>query len=232
MKRSIPFILIIIVFTTALLSFGNDTSSINLDENQLIHLRESSAPKIYKNGILFTYKGNAKIVYLSGSFLNWEKLISMSQSYFGVWYYFHKESLEAGNYLYKYKVDNFWILDPMNPDIARDYYDQSLSLLKIEKKLTIYDKSPVINLKTRECTFWIENKNASMIYIYGDFNNWNPYQFRLNREGDFWTITLKLESGIYGYRFIVDFNKELLDPHNDNIKMNNMNEYCSIAIIP
>lgn len=232
MNKGFAFILLILVLSTLLFSFETNTALINLDETQLIHLRESSAPKIYKNGILFTYKGNAKIVYLSGSFLNWEKLVQMNQSYFGVWYYFHKETLDAGQYLYKYKVDNFWILDPMNPEIARDYYDQSLSLLRIENKLIIYDKSPVINIKTKECMFWIENKDAKSIYLYGDFNNWNPYQFRLTREGDFWTITLKLESGRYGYRFIVDFDKELLDPHNDNIRLNSQNEPCSIAIIP
>ncbi|MEJ5272858.1 MAG: hypothetical protein WH035_01905 [Spirochaetota bacterium] len=232
MKKSIFLFLLILILCSILVSFDIDTTLINLDENQLIHLKDSSSPKIYKNGILFTYKGNAKVVYLSGSFLNWERLVPMAQSYFGVWYYFHKESLDVGSYLYKYKVDNFWILDPMNPQIARDYYDQSLSLLKIEKKLVIYDRSPVINSKTRECLFWIENKNASNIYIYGDFNNWNPYQFRLTRDGDFWTITLKLESGRYGYRFIVDFDKELLDPHNDNIKLNAQNEPCSIVYVP
>jgi 1,4-alpha-glucan branching enzyme len=232
MKKSLFLLLIILLLCSILLSFDTDTSLINLDENQLIHLRDSSAPKIYKNGILFTYKGNAKVVYLSGSFLNWERLVPMSLSYFGVWYYFHKESLDVGQYLYKYKVDNFWVLDPMNPEIARDYYDQSLSLLKIEKKLIIYDRSPVIDIKTKECLFWIENKNASNIYIYGDFNNWNPYQFRLTRDGDFWTIRLKLESGRYGYRFIVDFDKELLDPHNDNIKLNSQNEPCSIVYVP
>jgi len=224
--------IILILIATILISFSSNTYSINLDENQLIHLRESSAPVIYKNGILFTYKGIAKTVYLSGSFLNWEKLVPLMQSYFGVWYYFHKQSLNEGQYLYKYKVDNFWILDPMNPEIARDDYDQSLSLLKIDNKLTIYEKSPVIDNKTKECLFWIENKNASNIYIYGDFNNWNPYQFRLTKEGDFWTIKLKLESGKYGYRFIVDFDKELLDPHNDNIKLNNQNEPCSIVVVP
>ncbi|MFN3412106.1 MAG: hypothetical protein ACK4YF_08110 [Exilispira sp.] len=232
MKKSFIILLFLMSLTLTLISFDIDTTLINLDETQLIHLRESSAPKIYKNGILFTYKGTAKIVYISGSFLNWERLISMTQSYFGVWYYFHKESLSEGQYLYKYKVDNFWILDPMNPQIARDYYDQSLSLLNIEKKLTIYERSPVINNKTRECLFWIENKDAKTIYIYGDFNNWNPYQFRLTREGNLWTISLKLQSGVYGYRFIVDFNKEVLDPHNDNIKLNKLNEPCSIAIIP
>lgn len=232
MKKSHILILSILLIAISLISFDIDTSLINLDENQLIHLKESSAPKIYKNGILFTYKGAAKTVYISGSFLNWERLIPMMQSYFGVWYYFHKESLDSGQYLYKYKVDNFWVLDPMNPEIARDYYDQSLSLLKVDKKLVIYERSPVINPKTRECLFWIENKFATSIYIYGDFNNWNPYQLRLTREGDLWTISLKLEKGIYGYRFIVDFNKELLDPNNDNIKLNKQNEPCSIVIIP
>ncbi len=232
MKKTVILVLINLILASLFISFEANISLMNLDENQLIHLRESHSPLIYKNGILFTYKGNAKTVYVSGSFLNWEKIIPMMQSYFGVWYYFHKQSLDAGQYLYKYKVDNFWILDPMNPEIARDDYDQSLSLLKIEKKLTIYEKSPVINNKTKECLFWIENKNACTIYIYGDFNNWNPFQFKLTRDGDFWTIRLNLESGRYGYRFIIDFDKEILDPHNDNIKLNDQNEPISFFIVP
>ncbi len=232
MKKTFYLFLLITFLALSFISLDSDVAYINLDENKLIHLQESSAPVIYKNGILFTYKGNAHQVHLSGSFLDWKSLIPMNKSYFGIWYYFHKQSIDQGRYLYKYKVDNFWILDPMNPEIARDDYDQSLSLLIIDKKLVIYEKSPVINTKTKECLFWLENKYATSIYIYGDFNNWNPFQYKLTRDGDFWTITLRFESGRYGYRFIIDFDKEILDPNNDNIKINNQNEPCSIVVVP
>ncbi|HNV44610.1 MAG: hypothetical protein KBG82_06935 [Spirochaetes bacterium] len=232
MKKKYLVFIIIIISIIVLFSFEMNVSSIILDEKQLIHLQEAKPPQIYKNGILFTYKANAKTVYISGSFVKWEKLIPMEQSYFGVWYYFHKEALPAGDYLYKYKVDNFWVLDPVNSEVARDDYDQVLSLLKIPVNLIIYDSSPVRDKKTNEYMFWLENSSAQSIYIYGDFNNWNPFQYRLSREGNFWFIRLKLERGRYGYRYVIDFSKEILDPHNENILVNSANEPCSIIYVP
>lgn len=226
------FFILIISIISFTLFLNSTTYSKNkiLDEKKLLHLKESSPPIIYKNGILFTYKGKGYSVYLSGSFVNWEKMLKMKKSYFNVWYYFYTEKIEKGSYSYKYNVDNFWILDPNNKDIIRDIYDHPLSLLQIPEKMIFFQKSPIIENRFK-VIFWLKDINARSIYIYGDFNKWDPYQLPLKKEGNTWSITMILKPGIYGYRFIINFEKEILDPHNPKILENSFGEKCSIVEI-
>jgi hypothetical protein len=46
-----------------------------------------------------------------------------------------------------------------------------------------------------------------------------------------WNIKIKLSPGRYGYRFIIDFEKEILDPNNPIILENKFGEKCSIIEI-
>lgn len=228
-KLSLIFLVIIIISLT-FFNFTIDSRNKILDEKKLLHLKESSLPIIYKNGILFTYKGKGFNVYLSGSFVNWERMLKMKRSYFDVWYYFYTEGINKGDYSYKYNVDNFWILDPNNKDITRDVYDHPLSLLHIPTKMIFFQKSPIIE-DGYKVVFWLNDISARSIYIYGDFNKWDPYQLPLEKEGNTWTISLTLRPGIYGYRFIIDYEKEILDPNNPKILENNFGEKCSIVEI-
>jgi len=224
------FIVLLIILSIILSGFSVNPGNQIMDEKKLLHLKNSSAPVIYKNGILFTYKGEGQSVYLSGTFVNWEEMIKMEKSYFGVWYYFFKKSINPGIYGYRYNVDNFWILDPANKEITRDERDHPLSLLYIPEKLIFFEKSPIIE-EDNTVLFWLKDIEARTIYIYGDFNNWDPYQFPLKKEGNLWNIKIKLSPGRYGYRFIIDFEKEILDPNNPIILENKFGEKCSIIEI-
>lgn len=52
--------------------------------------------------------------------------------------------------------------------------------------------------------FSIEAPLAERVQLAGDFNGWRPDTLELQRVGDVWTTSLKLEPGRYRYRFVVD----------------------------
>ncbi len=224
-------LIFLIIFIIPLFSYTVNRNDQYLDENKLMHIKESSAPIVYENGILFTYEGDGNNVKLSGSFVQWEKVLDMKKSFFGVWYYFFKKSIPEGNYSYKYNVDNFWILDPLNDAIIRDKKDHPLSKLKLEKNYNFYQESPYID-NNGKYTFWLKSPKASRVYLVGDFNNWNPYQIEMKKVDSFWKVSIDLQPGEYGYKFVIDYTEEILDPNNEMIKINIFNSKCSVVRVP
>lgn len=206
-----------------------DLTNTKIDENNLNNISQSSEPIIYSNGVLFTYKGPGKIIKISGSFFDWQYMENMKKSFYDVWYYFLKKPLKKGNYVYKFNVDNFWILDPNNPRTYRDNNDHQLSLLVVPKDVNFFSISPVIN--NSNVTFWIEDKGQKYVYVYGNFNNWNPFEYLLFKEDGYWKITLNLKPGKYFYRFIIDYSQEIVDPNNPNIGYDYFGKQCSYFIL-
>ena len=60
-----------------------------------------------------------------------------------------------------------------------------------------------------------------MMYIAGNFNNWNPNAFSMKHENGEWSFKVHLSAGKHLYKFIAD-GKWILDPHN---KLWEQNEY-------
>lgn len=65
----------------------------------------------------------------------------------------------------------------------------------------------------RLVTFRIDEPGAKSVSVVGSFNGWSPQDHRLQRRDDrTWEITLSLAPGRYAYRFLIDQNKQVLDP--------------------
>lgn len=62
--------------------------------------------------------------------------------------------------------------------------------------------------------FAIENQQARRVALVGDFNQWNPSQHRLHRDGRTarWVITVDLPAGLHKYAFIVNDSVWTPDP--------------------
>lgn len=62
--------------------------------------------------------------------------------------------------------------------------------------------------------FTIRSLEARQISLVGDFNQWNPRQHRLHREGQTatWYITVQLPAGLHKYAFIVNDSVWTTDP--------------------
>lgn len=62
--------------------------------------------------------------------------------------------------------------------------------------------------------FSIRSLEARQISLVGDFNQWNPRQHRLHRDGKTatWYITVELPAGLHKYAFIVNDSVWTTDP--------------------
>lgn len=62
--------------------------------------------------------------------------------------------------------------------------------------------------------FFIDYRQARQVALVGDFNEWNPRQHRLQRDGagERWSIVVSLPAGLHKYAFIVDDSVWTPDP--------------------
>ena len=74
------------------------------------------------------------------------------------------------------------------------------------------DAGPADRLVARR--FVIESEQAREVALVGDFNQWNPEQHQLHRDGRTarWYITVKLPAGLHKYAFIVNDSVWTPDP--------------------
>ena len=89
--------------------------------------------------------------------------------------------------------------------------------------------SASITVFPRETVFDISAPNAKDVYLVGDFNHWKMNdESRLARLGDGkWEKRVRLETGKYRYKFIVD-GEWLLDSRNPERESNPFGTYDSI----
>ncbi|WP_210464581.1 glycogen-binding domain-containing protein [Rufibacter roseolus] len=139
---------------------------------------------------------SAKAVFLAGSFNNWRDFeLPMKKTATG-WELPY--SIGPGNYSYKFKVDNQWILDPANP-------------LKVGNPEGTGNSYLIISPNH---TFRLKNYGkAKEVYVAGDFNNWDPKALLMRKEGNDWVFNVHLPIGKNRYKFIVD-GDWIIDPDN------------------
>jgi len=82
----------------------------------------------------FKLKGftEAKNVFLAGDFNHWDPKAYAMKKEGDVWIF--PVHLSVGKHLYKFIVDNKWIIDPSNPLWEQNEYDNGNSVLWIEER--------------------------------------------------------------------------------------------------
>ncbi len=154
---------------------------------------------ISEGGDLFTFQlfgfPNAKKVNLASSFNNWSTINTAMVKEGKVWKTTIK--LNKGKHLYKFIVDGEWMTDPANALEEKDHHGNTNSVF--------------FNYNH---TFKLEgHQEAKQVFLAGDFNNWNPSEFRMLRNNNGWEIPVYLREGEHNYKFIID-GKWVLDPKN------------------
>lgn len=141
--------------------------------------------------------GTAGRVFLTGSFNGWkvdELLMKKTADGWKLPY-----TLGPGNYSYRFIVDGKSIPDPQNPYFAHNAGKGT-------------DDSYVIIAPNY--TFRLPGyKDATKVYVAGDFNSWTPNALPMKRIGEEWTFRIHLSVGKHLYKFIVD-GKWIIDPSN------------------
>lgn len=158
---------------------------------------------------LFFLQGytDAKKVVLSGSFNNWRKdELYMKKTAKG-WELPY--TLGPGNYQYRFIVDDKWVSQPATIDrTGNDYF--------------IIQPNYTFRLKGFA--------NAGKVFLAGDFNNWSPNTFLMEREGNEWVFSVHLSPGKHLYKFVVD-GKWIADPGNKLWEQNEHNTGNSVLWI-
>lgn len=77
-------------------------------------------------------------------------------------------------------------------------------------------------------TFVCRAPKANNVWLVGDFNGWDPWANRMNRQVDgAWRLELLLSHGHHQYCFLVD-GEPMLDPQAYGIARNDRNEKVSL----
>ena len=78
-------------------------------------------------------------------------------------------------------------------------------------------------------TFEYFDPSASVVTLAGDFNQWNARARPLKRDpGGLWKVTVRLEPGIYQYKFVVNGERWEEDPLNLHRALNEHGTFNSI----
>lgn len=143
----------------------------------------------YKTNYDFKLNGftNAKKVYLSGSFNNWQqKELQMLRTQTG---WTLPVYLAPGTHTYRFIVDGNWMADPANPDKLSNEYNDFNSVISIG--------DPYI---FRLSGF----SNAGKVVLLGSFNNWKDNELFMIKTDTGWVLPYVLGPGNYEYRMKID----------------------------
>ncbi len=133
----------------------------------------------------------AKEVRVAGSFNNWRPFELQMRKTANGWELPYV--LGPGNYEYRFLVDGQWTSDPANPPVAGN------------NSHFVLGANHTFRLKGFD--------QAKRVFLAGDFNNWNPTSFPMQRRGNEWVLPLHLWNGKHRYKFVVD-GQWILDPEN------------------
>ena len=199
---------------------------------KVIALDKASSPEFYFGKILFTAspEENTRHVAIAFAHEQYQVLHSFQRNQNGLFFYLldvpDLEFLE-----YRMIVDGIWQPDPMAENQIRDINGLKLSRLTIPENQRSRRASPLVGDQGM-VTFYLEGLPGSMVYLAGDFNQWDPYMIPMKeiRQGLF-EIRLKLSPGTHFYNYFVN-GEVLLDPLNRNVKHNTFGEEVSYLTVP
>lgn len=138
---------------------------------------------------------NARKVFVSGNFNGWKPNDLAMEKTIDGWVL--NTTLTAGNYQYKFIVDDKWIIDPANPHYATEKGHQN-SLLAVKPNQTFRLKG---------------HGDAKKVTLNGAFNKWDPDGYTMAHVGQDWVISLYLKPGKCLYKFRID-GEWIIDPGN------------------
>jgi chromosome partitioning protein len=118
---------------------------------------------------------------------------------------------------------------------AKDYYSLSREIIMQETPKTVPELEEKMQKivkeelpKLAEISFSVFAPDAREVYLTGDFNDWKLNDaVRMEQTNGTWTKRLRLKSGQYHYRFVVD-GRWTEDPNNPHKELNPYGELNSL----
>lgn len=143
----------------------------------------------YYNNYVFRLNGytNAKKVFVSGSFNDWQEgELTFSKTATGWEFPLY---LADGTHTYKFVVDGKWITDPLNNDKYPNEFN---------------DFNSVIRMGKMHLFFLPGFPDAKQVILAGSFNKWRDDELYMKKTAAGWELYYTLGAGNYEYKYKVD----------------------------
>ena len=229
LKKKLLFAVLLLLLSPLVLSADHVTVQLHLAITEAV---AAAPPEVIDDHLVLTYKGSRQYRFVGAAFRH-EDFKVIHPFYVnenGV--YILTYPLEEGmsNLEYRLVVDGLWITDPQNINRSTDAAGITLSNFMIPEK-----EGPPESPRNDKgsVTFQYFGTRGQRVYIYGDFNNWDPYMYRLEEKpgSGAYSCRLRLSPGTYRYKFIVD-GTSLPDPLNDDRILDSFGETASVFTVP
>ena len=189
----------------------------------------ASPPEIIDNHLVLTYKGSRHYRFVGAAFRH-EDFKIIHPFYIntnGVYVLTYPIEKGINELEYRLVVDGLWMTDPENRLRVRDSAGISFSRFMVPEKTENPESPSVDGLTT---TFLYHGIPGQRIFVYGDFNSWDPYLYRMKEipgSGGYYTASIRVSPGRYKYKFIVN-GTSLSDPLNDEKTIDMFGETASV----
>ncbi len=207
------FFVIFIIFPQEILAY-NDISL----QLKVLDLTEAGPPEIYNDYLIFSYQVDIPIRYIGIRFEHedYKDLYVYSRNENDVYYLIYLIPAERATLKYRMVIDGLWIIDKYNEISVKDELTGiEFSIVdfgeSFEKKIEnpIMGNEPLIS-------FAYKGDPGRSIFIIGDFNNWDPYMYKLDEiSPGYYFISLNIGPGRHYYNFVINGEK-VADPNNYN----------------
>jgi len=199
---------IILIFTGIIPVFASSEYSLSIHK-EISGLVDAKSPVFIDNQILFTYfESNSYIRRVAIAFGsdNFSTIYPLKKNENNVFFFARKIPANSHSLRYRFIIDGIWINDPKNSNIVFSSDNFSVSSIDIPQKYIEKPNTPIIDNNKNVRFIYKDNTNKN-VYISGNFNNWDPFMFKLKEDikhPGTYTISLRLSPGVHYYKFIAD----------------------------
>jgi hypothetical protein len=185
---------------------------------KVLNLTEAGEPEIYDNYIIFTYMVDKPVRYIGIRFEHedYKELHIYSKNSNKIYFLVYEIPEGYSQLKYRMVIDGLWITDQFNSRYVKNPLDGMVfSIVELVEARQSELKNPVFE-DNSTIGFAYSSEPGRSIYLIGDFNNWDPYMYKLiELSPGYYYISLNIGPGRHYYNFLIDGEIQS-DPYNLN----------------
>ncbi|RKX86459.1 MAG: hypothetical protein DRP58_04430 [Spirochaetes bacterium] len=205
-----------LLFIAIIPAFSLEGYSLSI-HTEISELKKAKSPIFIDNRILFTYSNGDKFirrVAIAFETDNYKSVFPLMKNENNVFFITTKIPENMESLHYRLIVDGVWTDDPVNVDSFLSPERLKVSRIVIPRKYREQLTSPIV--ENRTVKFIYKDNSNKLVYLSGNFNNWDPFMFRMKEESDnpgTYSISMRMSPGKHYYKFVTD-GISIQDPNN------------------
>ena len=209
-------IIIVLLFIPFIPAFSLEGYSLSI-HTEISELKKAKSPFFLDNRILFTYyEGNqfTRRVAIAFETDNYKSVFPLMKNENNVFFIAREIPKKMDSLNYRLIVDGVWTDDPVNMNSFLSPERLKVSRIIIPGIYREQLTSPIIEY--RNVTFIYKDNSNKNVYLSGNFNNWDPFMFRMKEEREnpgTYSISMRMSPGNHYYKFVTD-GVSIQDPNN------------------